>query len=353
MLTTLIAAAVLSQQAAKAPEVTMMPGSPAPVPNVEKWVRGNTPDLFEANKVYVVEFWATWCGPCKASMPHLTKLSQDYANKGVVILGISDEEVTKVTDFLNKDEWKEKAQYTLGTDPDRSVYKDYMTAAGQSGIPTAFIVKDKTVQWIGHPMSMDEPLAQVVAGKWDVAAAKTKFEAQAREARVMQERNKAFAKARKDKDWDALIKLYDQTIADMPADSTTGLRLQKFQLLVGAANKPAEGYVLGRELATQLKSNAEGLNQIAWFVLDDASVKTRDLAFAMDTAKAAVAASGEKNPAILDTLARAYWETGDKDQAVAIQKKAVELAGDTEADQLKETLKKYQDGTPPAPAKRA
>ena len=52
-----------------------------------------------------------------------------------------------------------------------------MRAAGQSGIPTAFIVgKTGQVEWIGHPMTMDEPLAQVVAGDWDRAAAKAEFD---------------------------------------------------------------------------------------------------------------------------------------------------------------------------------
>ena len=50
-----------------------------------------------------------------------------------------------------------------------------MKPAQQRGIPCSFIVKDGVVQWIGHPMSMDAPLESVVAGNWDVPAAKTDF----------------------------------------------------------------------------------------------------------------------------------------------------------------------------------
>ena len=72
-----------------------------------------------------------------------------------------------VTEFLETDADGGKtygeitANYLLTTDPDGSVSRDYMEAAGQSGIPTAFIVgKTGEIEWIGHPMQMDGPLAE-------------------------------------------------------------------------------------------------------------------------------------------------------------------------------------------------
>ncbi|MBL9141716.1 MAG: hypothetical protein JNK53_07600, partial [Phycisphaerae bacterium] len=92
-----------------------------------------------------------------------------------------------------------------------------------------------------------------------------------------------------------------------------------------------------------------------WTVLDDAKVKVRDLEFAMAAAKAGVTASKGEDAAIMDTLARAYWDTGDKSMAIETQQKAVELSkDDAGADSIKDTLKKYQEGTPPAaPSKKA
>jgi hypothetical protein len=59
-------------------------------------------------------------------------------------------------------------QYCLTTDPDRSNHTNYMKAAGQNGIPCAFVVgKDGFIEWIGHPMSIDRPLANIIEGNWD------------------------------------------------------------------------------------------------------------------------------------------------------------------------------------------
>ena len=64
----------------------------------------------------------------------------EQSEVSVRFVGVSDEKLQTVTDFLGKDEWKEKTRYTLATDPDRSTYNSYMAAAGQNGIPTALAV---------------------------------------------------------------------------------------------------------------------------------------------------------------------------------------------------------------------
>ena len=62
-------------------------GDPAPPLTVSKFVKGTKVDKFEPGKIYVVEFWATWCGPCKVSIPHLTELQEKQ--KDVTFIGVS------------------------------------------------------------------------------------------------------------------------------------------------------------------------------------------------------------------------------------------------------------------------
>ena len=77
-------------------------GDPAPALNVAEWIKGPPAVLAEGKgkTVYVIEFWATWCGPCRMSIPHLTELQAKYKGKGVVIIGVSNEQPAKIKDFV-------------------------------------------------------------------------------------------------------------------------------------------------------------------------------------------------------------------------------------------------------------
>ncbi len=147
-------------------------GDPAPPLEVAAWLKGDEVRSFAAGKVYVLEFWATWCGPCRKSIPHLSELQARYP-EDVVVIGVSDEHTQKIVQFMcqsgpRQKLWYDDIGYAIGSDPDRSVWNDYMRAAGRRGIPTAFIIgTGGLVEWIGHPARMDDVLASVVAGTWN------------------------------------------------------------------------------------------------------------------------------------------------------------------------------------------
>ena len=66
-----------------------MQGKPAPALAVTGWL--NTKPLTLADlkgKIVVIDFWATWCGPCLASIPHNNELQRKYAGKGVVFIAV-------------------------------------------------------------------------------------------------------------------------------------------------------------------------------------------------------------------------------------------------------------------------
>ena len=164
-------------------ETRLSIGGTAPALEISDWLQtgeGKYPKVsqFEHGKVYVVEFWATWCGPCIKSMPHLAKLQVEYADRNVQIISVSDESVDEVKEFLNRQAGNRNGEpitfdeltrvYCLTTDPDQSTSKAYPGAAKLNGIPCAFIVgKDGKIEWIGHPMQMDEALEQVVEDRWN------------------------------------------------------------------------------------------------------------------------------------------------------------------------------------------
>ena len=123
-------------------------GEPAAALAVAHWVKGESVDV--SSGVHVVEFWATWCPPCRTSIPHLTELQEKYADRGVNIIGVSDEKLATVEAFVKK--MGDKMAYTVAIDAG-ATSKGYMSKYGINGIPHAFVVKDGEVVWHGPPMA--------------------------------------------------------------------------------------------------------------------------------------------------------------------------------------------------------
>src|SRR6187401_1988056 len=127
-------------------------GQDAPPLKITSWIKGKPVDLAatKGKQVVVVEFWATWCGPCRTSIPHLTELQKKFKDQ-VVFIGLSDETEAKVKPFVEK--MGNKMDYVVALDDQRKTSAGYMGAFGVNGIPHAFIVdKAGKLVWHGHPM---------------------------------------------------------------------------------------------------------------------------------------------------------------------------------------------------------
>src|SRR4051812_23362274 len=86
IVTSLIAIALLGQ-GEQAPSLAV--GSTAPPIKANDWVHGPAVRGFRKGKVYLVEFWATWCSPCMSAMSHLASLRERYAKKGLEIVALT------------------------------------------------------------------------------------------------------------------------------------------------------------------------------------------------------------------------------------------------------------------------
>lgn len=170
--------AVVSSLLSASYAAVLGPGAKAPDLKVSEWVKGSPVKAFEPGKIYVVEFWATWCGPCRVSIPHLTEMAHKFKGKvtftGVSVFEHGDDISGQVHKFV--DSMGEKMDYNVAIDnADKFMANSWMNAAMQDGIPAAFIIKDKVIQWIGHPMEMEESLAKVVDGSFDLKASTEAF----------------------------------------------------------------------------------------------------------------------------------------------------------------------------------
>ena len=296
-----------------------------------KVVKGKFDGKFEQDKVYVVEFWATWCGPCKTSMPHLTKLQKEYKDKGVTIIGVSDEAEGTVTDFIGKGDWPEKTQYTIAIDDNRKTSTNYMRAAGQNGIPTAFIVgKSGLVEWIGHPMSMDTPLAEIVAGTYDRESAKARIAKEQAFELEMQKAQQKMMAAFQAQDWDELMSVLDGLKEQAPKEMIPQIQMQQFTVMSSMANLPERADAIATEIIADHADDAQMMNALAWTIATDPRIQQPNLEIALKAANAGVKASNGEDPSVLDTLATVQAEMGDFSAAIKTEEKALEKLGDAD-----------------------
>lgn len=160
---------------------TLKVGSKAPTLDIEHWIsdgNGEFPHTteFKSGKIYVVEFWATWCGPCLQAMPHLAELQEQYADQ-VQFISVTDEPLSEVSALLNEDYpgtgktfGELTSVYSLTADPDGSTHRQYMEAAQATGVPTAFVVGPTgEIEVIDHPVAIDSVLKKITDGTWNRA----------------------------------------------------------------------------------------------------------------------------------------------------------------------------------------
>ncbi len=139
------------------------------------WLKGKPVEKFEKGTTYVVEFWATWCIPCKAAMPRLSKLASKYKNKAVFIgidvweqnVGMAHRKsIKQIKEFV--DSMGRQMRYRVAIQDSNLMEMSWLTASGEAGIPTAFIVNSESrLAWMGHPSHLHEILPKIVKNDWD------------------------------------------------------------------------------------------------------------------------------------------------------------------------------------------
>jgi thiol-disulfide isomerase/thioredoxin len=327
-------------------------GDSAPRLEVKEFVKGDEVKSLEKGKIYVVEFWATWCGPCIVSIPHLTDLQKK--NKDVVFIGVSiwEQDQKKVKPFV--EEMGEKMAYHVAMDDvgegkgaDGKMAKNWMQAAEQNGIPTAFIINaEGKVAWIGHPMNMDKPLEQIVTGKWDLTQAATDYKIEmARRIKL----GNLFAKireAQRDKDYKTVLAIADEAIKEDPKMEVM-LGMYKFQALSKLGNTDKTVEYSTHLMDKVVKDQPQALNNIAWTLVENPGDKPdpKLMNFALGVAEKADELAEGKDGTIADTLAKAYYEVGDFAKALENQERALKLVKGTpqEKDEsMKERLELYK-----------
>jgi thiol-disulfide isomerase/thioredoxin/tetratricopeptide (TPR) repeat protein len=200
-------------------------GDPAPSLVVSRWLKGESVKRLESGQIYVVEFSATYCGPCLALAPHLSTLQERYPHVTIISVMVCEPEPAKVAPLVAKMGNRIRYRVALddvpvGKSPDEGVmHRTWMIAAGESMLSTAFIInKDGKVAWVGLGTELDGPLGKIIAGDWNLAnAAKERRERRARETKFHAVQKESADLVHQKKDWDGAFAVIDRAIAESPS----------------------------------------------------------------------------------------------------------------------------------------
>lgn len=341
-------------------------GDPAPRLQLGGFLKGEPVTSFQPGQIYVVEFSATWCGPCRVAIPHLTKLQKLYPDVTFLSVYIREEDRDAPRKFV--EEMGDRIGYRVAVDvvPDgleanRGVmWQTWMLAAGIRSIPELFVIDGAgRIIEITDPRVLEKPLAEIVAGTWDVNAAMARRRDRVLADRRQQEFDKRLS-AILDPPLSAnTLKQLNDFKSEFPKDQfkeeAISILWVSFRRFARADGDERLVITTAKELlafyATEYPLHlADCWNGIAWEFIDPERAQGMSqplLLFALNAARQADELAQESNAEIADTFARALFLMGNANLALRAQQRAVRLVmSESDRDQqfvaeLRSRLKEY------------
>jgi thiol-disulfide isomerase/thioredoxin len=231
-------------------------------PNLQNliWIKGKPIEKLAKGNIYIVEFGTVGCTPCRASIPHLSKLQMENPKKLTIISvfvwenkefdSISTGYVNRVNRFVKK--MGDQIKYRVAVDnPQRSVDFNWMRAAKQDGVPVAFVVdRDGIIAWIGYPLDLDSVINEITENTFDRKGGEIKeIEKQSEYSSLLDSNHDIYSR----------LKLVNRLIQQNPADQM--LYFFKFRIELGINEDSA--YEFARNL---LNSENEHLEPALYYI---------------------------------------------------------------------------------------
>lgn len=310
-------------------------GDQVPTLKYSKWLKGLPVISFRKDHLYVIECWATWCGPCIQAMPHISKLADKYKDKATFI-GMNvweklpadqsyDNVLNSVGNFVEG--VGKEMSYNVAVDTeDRSFDKEWLKKAGVTGIPTTFVILNGKLMWLGHPAKLESVMIELLDGTFNLE--------NSRKAHLItiEKAKNAAAKQRNDmapieaalsvKNYSRALQVIDSLILNDPMYKYT-MSIRKFNVLLDhVGEKQSIAFV---EDWRKIDGERVAMYPVQ-SILERKGLSKEMYTYAAQVLTSAGNSSPSNSPMFLEMTARAYGLAGDFNQAVAYQLKAVEAA---------------------------
>jgi thiol-disulfide isomerase/thioredoxin len=324
-------------------------GDKVPEIAVDKWYN-KPPQLIKESKgkkVFLVEFWASWCKACLPSVKFLNQIQKKYKDKELVIVGITAEKKDDIMSFIRE----HNISYSIGFDEGEIIISKYVSE--NDGIPVAFLIdREGEIVYKGHPMQMGKILVQVLNGTYNKEDREklmfllTLFKKQLKNFELMkasetaekilylspdnkeamQFRLMAFEKMGQTT---AAVSFLESLISKFPDhDNLYFLKLALLQELT-----PEKVKSFSEKIIEKFKDSPDILNTLAWELLDNGNFGTQQIDTAFKAAELAVKTIEKDKDydkpllaASLDTLARCYYNIGLLEKAIKYQAESLSYA---------------------------
>lgn len=316
-------------------------GDPAPPLSIKSWVKGEPVDLAKdaSKRVHLVEFWATWCPPCKASIPLLTTYQKKFG-KDLSIVAVTDPDTDRNTPSMIKEFVKDQGSqmdYIVAMD-DRSATTNAYMGSDVVGIPQAYVVgRDGKVAWAGSPLDpgLDKVLREVIDGKYDLAAAKASVGLEQQLEKKFSALDRAYQMGQMDTVWTGLIEITQ-------LDPSNAMAMELLAgIYVSEPDRKDAMRTWAKEHISKNASNSEAMGVLGLTLcrIDDFTLRMPDLS--IEAGKAAYE-SAKKDHRAIQVYARSLYEIGALDKAITLQQEAVSAASEDDKQDAKNILAFYE-----------
>lgn len=338
---------------AETPAITLLPGAQIDIKPIlgAKNIQGTIAENWEPGKLYLLECWATWCGPCIAAIPHVNELHEKYHDKGLRVIGMNvwEDGEEKVAAFVKK-KGKGMSYPVVYVGKGGSFETECLKAAGVTGIPTAFLIRDGKFLLKTHPSQLtDEVIQSALEGDEGIKKLSEAVSAMDQKRSAMMANSRAFYQAMTAKNVEEMNKRLEEAKA-------LGLPEQQIQSMVlRMAITQKDWASIQKQLDTATEKPMAGM-----FLYEASNAVLQDNA-APESLVKTIASRFDEVHSVMRTGGMAYinqsrlqWRAGDKDAALVSAKKAVEESQKPEAKPMRSEaiaskfLKAVEAGTMPS-----